>query len=564
MAKRKSPYASTMGSTQFSRIPPTRTPQTKPIPGEEQKMAKNAAGGYAYVLGPFDRLKRFLILGSSAPQYYVSTKKLTLENARGVIDCLDIDPFKTIETIASVSESGRAAKNDAAVMALAIAMSYGLGKIKSGGSADPKDVRAAAAAAVPRIARIGTHRFHLADYLKNLRGTGPLYRRAFSDVFNNMSPMKLARQMTKYKGRDGWVNKDILVLAHPTPSSAVHSALYHWAVYGFLPDGAPEDKAITYLLATEALHKEGVTETEVIRAIEEHGLEREMIPTQFLKSRKVWEALLPNLGMEALIRNLGNLGSSGLLARKNMSIAKYVVDQLSGARVAESKLHPIRILAAMLVYKNGKGIKGDNTWEVVPQVVDALDGAFYLAFGNVKPTGKRLGLYLDVSGSMYGASVEGIEFMKAAEVAAAMAMVTYRTEQEVILRGFSTVPVDIPIRPKDTLDTVVARMANIPMGGTDCSIPMIDAMREGYKLDGFAVYTDNETWAGRSGHPSQLLRQYRQTAVKNAKLAVVATMSSGFTIADPDDPGMLDFVGFDTGAPELMSSFFRGELSGED
>ena len=40
------------------------------------------------------------------------------------------------------------------------------------------------------------------------------------------------------------------------------------------------------------------------------------------------------------------------------------------------------------------------TWTPVREVVDALDAAFYTAFGNVEPTGKRLLLALDVSGSM--------------------------------------------------------------------------------------------------------------------------------------------------------------------
>ena len=41
-------------------------------------------------------------------------------------------------------------------------------------------------------------------------------------------------------------------------------------------------------------------------------------------------------------------------------------------------------------------------------IVDALDAAFYTAFENVEPTGKRLLLALDVSGSMDGGEVAGV------------------------------------------------------------------------------------------------------------------------------------------------------------
>ena len=45
-------------------------------------------------------------------------------------------------------------------------------------------------------------------------------------------------------------------------------------------------------------------------------------------------------------------------------------------------------------------MRGKHTWTPVGQIVDALDAAFYTAFENVEPTGKRLLLALDVSGSM--------------------------------------------------------------------------------------------------------------------------------------------------------------------
>ena len=33
--------------------------------------------------------------------------------------------------------------------------------------------------------------------------------------------------------------------------------------------------------------------------------------------------------------------------------------------------------------------------------------------------------------------------------------------------------------------------------------------------------------------------------------------SNGFTLADPDDCGMLDVVGFDTSAPAVIADFVR-------
>ena len=42
-----------------------------------------------------------------------------------------------------------------------------------------------------------------------------------------------------------------------------------------------------------------------------------------------------------------------------------------------------------------------------------------------------------------------------------------------------------------------------------------------------------------------------------AKLVVVGMVSNGFSIADPNDAGMLDAVGFDTATPAVIADFAR-------
>ena len=68
------------------------------------------------------------------------------------------------------------------------------------------------------------------------------------------------------------------------------------------------------------------------------------------------------------------------------------------------------------------------------------------------------------------------------------------------------------------------------------------------------VLTDSETWAGAT-HPMQALWRYRQKLEIPAKLVVCGMVANRFTIADPDDAGTLDVVGFDTATPQLLSDF---------
>ena len=114
----------------------------------------------------------------------------------------------------------------------------------------------------------------------------------------------------------------------------------------------------------------------------------------------------------------------------------------------------------------------------------------------------------------------------------------------------------VTLSPRMRLDSVIEKVRAIPMGGTDCALPMVWARRNKLNVSAFITYTDSETWAGNI-HPAQALRQYRNEFVGDAKAVVVGMTSNGFTLADPNDRGMLDVVGFDTSVPAVIADFVR-------
>ena len=117
----------------------------------------------------------------------------------------------------------------------------------------------------------------------------------------------------------------------------------------------------------------------------------------------------------------------------------------------------------------------------------------------------------------------------------------------------------LALSKRQRLDDVLKLTANLPFGGTDCALPMLWAMQHKAEVDVFVVYTDSETWFGKV-HPAQALREYREKTGIAARLIVVGMVSNAFTIADPNDAGMMDVVGFDTATPQLIADFARGEL----
>jgi 60 kDa SS-A/Ro ribonucleoprotein len=287
----------------------------------------------------------------------------------------------------------------------------------------------------------------------------------------------------------------------------------------------------------------------------------EAMPTWTKKSVEVQRALIPTMGLTALIRQLGRL--TELDAISPLSTSEGVVVERISDEVAlrKSRVHPMQILTAMRIYASGHGLLGSGRWSPSQRIVDALDRAFYKAFQNVTPSGKRFLLALDVSGSM-GVPIAGMS-MTCREVVAAMALVTAATEPQhhivaftgsnSVMRGGTSIT-PLAISPRMRLDDVVKLTANLPFGGTDCALPMLYAMARKLPVDAFVIYTDNETWAG-TPHPMEALRQYRKASGINAKLIVVGITSTGFSIADPNDAGALDVVGFDTAVPQVISSF---------
>lgn len=143
----------------------------------------------------------------------------------------------------------------------------------------------------------------------------------------------------------------------------------------------------------------------------------------------VWEALLEEMPITALVRNLATMTRVGLLDPSSAATAHVVAELADAERIRRARVHPIAVLAALRTYASGRGARGRNEWRPVRQIVDALDGAFYAAFGNVESTGKRLFIALDVSGSMTSGMVAGIPGLTPRDASAALALVTAATEQ---------------------------------------------------------------------------------------------------------------------------------------
>ena len=542
-----------------------RVPQSTPLPGQ----VANDAGGHAWPVDVWTRLRRFLILGSEGGSYYASQPALTRQNALAVEQAVREDGLRAVDEIVRISRAGRAPKNGPALYALALAAGLG-----------DEATRKAALAALPQVARTGTHLFLFASFVEGFRGWGRSLRRAIGAWYAAQSLDALAYQAVKYRQREGVTHRDLLRLAHPAarvgsgnPTLAVsdeHARLFEWIVRGGAADGLP--RLVEGFVRAQAAS----TARESAELVREYGLPREALRPEHLTSPEVWTALLDGMPMTALIRNLATMTRVGVIAPGSAGTAVAVAQLGDAERIRAARVHPIALLAALRTYASGRGVRGRGEWTPVRELVDALDAAFYTAFGNVEPAGTRLLLALDVSGSMASGDVAGVPGLSPRDASAALALVTAATETQFEIVGFHAGHggwksggkrpgwspdglTPLAISPRQRLDDAVKAVSGLPFGGTDCALPMLYATAKQRLVDTFVIYTDSETWAG-DVHPAQALRAYRQASGIDARLVVIGMVSNGFSIADPADQGMLDVVGFDTATPQLISDFARGAL----
>lgn len=534
-------------------------PARRTTPAREQSTPEQVLsnqGGYVFEVNDMERARRFLILGSEK-SFYQAGSQLSMENAETLARIAKSDKvFELINLIVDISVSGRAPKQSPGLFALAVVINQ------------TEDVQAKtyAYSKVSEVARTASTLFEFTGYLSQFQGLGGMgFQKAVGRWYNEKDIDTLAYQMVKYRNRNGYDHSRLLRLSKRVKSSdrPELAPLLDWA----LGKEFSEEEFKHLPRVVRGFEKAKTNPWDLPSIIADYGLSWEMLPTEALNDKQVWEVLLNgNVPLGALIRQLPRLTNLGIISQLGGRTAE-IEDRLRDPEaLKKARIHPLQALNAMRTYGSGRGTS--QTWAPVHRIVDALEDSFYLSFDNVEPTGKTHMLALDISGSM-SSPVNGMQNITAREASACMAMVTARAEREYLMVGFAdkgsgrswysreSYLAQLNITRNMRLVDVIREIQRLPFGGTDISLPMEEAIKNRLDIDAFVVYTDNELGLGRR-HPFQALAAYRREMKKpNAKLITVAMTANKFSVADPSDPGMLDIAGFDTAAPGLMAEFVR-------
>ena len=244
------------------------------------------------------------------------------------------------------------------------------------------------------------------------RGVADAARRLYSE-----------RAVLRYDGLSRQVRMaDVIELAHPAPHDTRQSALFKYLLDRRHHDDAVADAAVLPTLAAAAA-------LEAVPAEERRAVLRQRGPAALAEAgfswerlsgwlpggmdAEAWEAVIPSMGVMALVRNLRNFDQAGIADAAVETVIAKITDP---AEVAKARLFPYQVWAA---YAHAPS----DDWK------RALGTTLELTVGNIPALDGTL-VVIDTSGSMQ-AVVSNRSKLTRVEVAAVMAMATARRAPDV-------------------------------------------------------------------------------------------------------------------------------------
>lgn len=319
---------------------------------------------------------------------------------------------------------------------------------------------------------------------------------------------------------------DIIKMVHPAAINAEQDAVYAYLVearnWTEKVDNLPDN-----VKGFEAL-KQGKTD------------EIPDVPFRALTNVKLtveqWRAIADNMPWNTLRQNLNMLAKRGVLD-DNKYLSRVAARISDPDEVVKAKVLPYQLFTTY-----------QNTEELPSQLRNALQDAAEVATRNVPSFDGNVVLAIDVSGSMSSAITgsrgagQPVSKTKCVDVAGLMASCVLRQNKNARVMLFDTRLHDAKLNPRDSIMTNAAAIARFGGGGTDCSLPIAQMVKERYKADLVIYVSDNESWSGHRYGTAAGWAVYSRMQ-PNAKLVNIDIQPYPSTQV-PDSKNVLNIGGF--------------------
>lgn len=317
----------------------------------------------------------------------------------------------------------------------------------------------------------------------------------------------------KYNGRGrGYSLGDAIATAHPKPADLKQQALFRYL--------RGQEANLSLLPQVEALEelKLAGTEAEQLSWIETGKLPHEVVTGTVKPTKAVWEALLHQMPIFALLRHLNTLERVGVF--ENRYNVETAVERLTDQRALQkSKIMPFRFAKAFRQVQHA-GLR------------DALRDAVEYTFANLPDLEDRTAIFLDISGSMNG------EYL---QIGSVFALALYKkTQGNSLFWLFDTEAEDARPSRRDSIlsqaDRIHAR------GGTDTGAPVRKLLAERRKVDQIVIITDEQQ---NSGSPFyEAIQKYRAKVNPHVKAFIIDIAPYRSAMVPQADPNTFYIYGW--------------------
>ena len=403
------------------------------------------------------------------------------------------------------------------------------------------------------------------------KGLSSSLQRAFQRWLNEASTGKL---LSASIGNDPSL-RDVLRMARPTPKDDARRALFGWLTDKPADKWAPAGVA-DLPAEVQSLNAFRAADTAEAQALIAGDLQvRWDLLADTAKGPLVWKAIARQMGPQALRMNLNTLLRHDVFKNGNKpdnAMIDYVAGRIADPEaIRRSRQFPYQFLAAYL-----------NAADEIPhKIKSALHDAAEIACGNIPQLPAPVIIGLDTSGSM-GCSVTGWQArgraskMRCVDVAALFAAAILRRNPDSIVVPFDTRAYQAKIDPSDSILSLSARLSKYGGGGTDCSLPLVEANKRYAKraFAGIVLVSDNESWInsgraygfGRGGSTGVMTEweKFKKTqrghGIADPKLVCIDIAPYGNTQA-PDRQDILNIGGFSDAVFNVVSSFLESDTN---
>jgi 60 kDa SS-A/Ro ribonucleoprotein len=339
---------------------------------------------------------------------------------------------------------------------------------------------------------------------------------------------------------------DLVKMVHPKPKDDARRAFYAWLI---------------------GRDYEAANLPSPVKTFEAWKQDRSLpvpdVPFQLLTSMpletQAWSAIARQSSWQSTRMNLNTFARHGVFADEE--VVKIVAARLRDPNaIAKAKVFPYQLLVA---YHQTES-------DIPAEIREALQDAMEIAIANVPAFESSVVVCPDVSNSMKtpvtGNRGTATTAVRCVDVAALVAATVLRRNPRTTVLPFSDRVNTVTLNPRDSVMTNAKILAELPSGGTDCSLPIVELNRRKAKAGLVILVSDNESWIDQNPHSrgTALLREWQifQSRNPGAKL-VCLDLQPNQSVQAPNRNDILNIGGFSDEVFATIASFASGRLGSD-